>query len=77
LQCLFGLDPEAAQRAVGEVLDCFDQDVDSYVAQRHAQLAEQGLPGREIYTRIQVELDGLRFRAPVMSERQIRRRVYG
>ena len=63
--------------SVGEVLDCFDQDVDGYVAQRHAQLAEQGLPGREIYARIQDELDSLRFRAPALSERQIRRRVYG
>jgi hypothetical protein len=77
LQHVLGLSPERAARAVAEVLDALDCDVDSYIAQRHAELQRQGVPNPEIYERIASELSAQRFKAPPLSARQIRRRIYG
>lgn len=77
LQHVFGLSPERAARAVAEVLDSLDCDVARYITERHAELQRQGIPNAEIYERIAEELPALRFRAPSLSARQIRRRIYG
>jgi hypothetical protein len=77
LQHVLGLSPERAARAVAEVLDALDSDVDTYIAQRHAALQREGVPNPEIYERIARELPLLRFRVGALSARQIRRRIYG
>jgi hypothetical protein len=77
LQHVLGLSPERAARAVAEVLDALDSDVDTYIAQRHADLQREGVPNPEIYARIARELPALRFKVGVLSARQIRRRIYG
>ena len=60
-------------------MDCLDTDVDmdTYIAERHAELQREGLPNAAIYDVIASELPQLRFRATVLSARQIRRRIYG
>jgi hypothetical protein len=77
LQHVLGLSPERAARAVAEVLDALDSDIDSYIAERHAELRREGLANAEIYERIARELPAMRFKAGALSARQIRRRIYG
>jgi hypothetical protein len=77
LQHVLGLSPERAARAVAEVLDALDVDVDTFIAERHAELQREGLANPEIYERIAAELSGMRFKAEPLTARQIRRRIYG
>lgn len=77
LQRLLGLGPAQAQRAVSETLDCLARGVDEYIAERHRELQSQGVRNPVIYETIARELGSLRFAAPALSARQIRRRIYG
>ena len=77
LQALLGLTRTQATRAVDEIFDALRLDVDEYISARHAELQAAGEPNPVIFERIADELTTLRFRAPAMSTRQIRRRIYG
>jgi hypothetical protein len=77
LERLLGLAPAQAQRAVLETLDCLGQGVDEYIAGRHRELQERGVRNPAIFETIARELRTLRFAAPPLSARQIRRRIYG
>ena len=77
LRVLLGLSAQQASRAVDEVLDVLRLDVDEFISARHAQLQAQGEQNPVIFERIAGELAVLRFRAPALSARQIRRRIYG
>ena len=77
LKALLGLTPEAAKRAVSEVLDCFDMSIDEHVVRHHAALHAQGFDNEAIYERIAADIQRLRFLAPRLTARQIRRRIYG
>jgi hypothetical protein len=72
-----GLSRTQATRAVEEVLDSLGLEVDEYIARRHGELQAQGESNQEIFERIAGELRALRFKAPELSARQIRRRIYG
>jgi hypothetical protein len=77
LERLLGLAPAQARRAVLETLDCFWRGVDDYIAERHRELQAGGTRNEAIYEIIAGELATLRFAAPPLSARQIRRRIYG
>lgn len=77
LQSMLGLSANQATRAVDEVLDALGLEVDEFIANRHAELQAQGASNGEIFERIAEELRALRFKAPELSARQIRRRIYG
>lgn len=77
LRRLLGLSPDQARRAVGEVVDCLSRTVDEYVIERHGELRSRGLPNSSIYRAMTRELPRLRFAAPQLTERQLRRRIYG
>ena len=77
LRALLGLSEQQASRAVDEVLDVLRLDVDQFIAARHAQLQAQGEQNPVIFERIAEELATLRFKAPALTTRQIRRRIYG
>jgi hypothetical protein len=77
LERLLGLDPARARRAVSETIDCLGQQVDDYIADRHRELRAQGARNEAIYETIAREIPTLRFAAPKLSPRQIRRRIYG
>jgi hypothetical protein len=77
LERLLGLDPARARRAVSETIDCLGFQVDDYIAERHRELQGQGARNDEIYETIAREISSLRFVAPTLSARQIRRRIYG
>lgn len=77
LQRLLGLAPAQARRAVIETIDCLSRGVDEYITERHRELAARGVRNSAIYEAIAQELAALRFTAPALSARQIRRRIYG
>ena len=77
LERLLGLDPARASRAVSETIDCLGQGVDEFIADRHRELRAQGARNEVIYETSAREIPTLRFAAPKLSARQIRRRIYG
>ena len=72
-----GLRPPEARRLVEEVVSFYGETAEAFIARRHRELQAEGLRNRAIYARVAAELEGWRFRAPRLSERQIRRIVYG
>lgn len=77
LESVLGLSRAQATRAVDEVLDSLGLEVDEFIARRHRELQAQGESNADIFERIAGELRALRFKAPELSARQIRRRIYG
>ena len=71
------LSPGEAARVVSDVLGVLDETVERYVQRRHLELQREGLVNDRIFERIAAELGALRFRAPTLSLRQLRRIVYG
>ena len=51
--------------------------VEEFVARRHRELQAEGLRNDEIFARIADEICARRFAAPQLTERQIRRLIYG
>ena len=74
---MLGVSPDRASRVVAEVVDAFSSTVDDFIADRHLELKRRGWRNDAIYERIAQELADWRFRAPELTERQIRRRIYG
>ena len=72
-----GLRRSEACRIVEEVVSFYSETTGEFVTRRHRELQAEGLLNRAIYARIVAELEGWRFQAPRLSERQIRRIVYG
>lgn len=77
LQVVLGLSPAQARRAVEEVFDALRLGVDEYIALRHSELQRQGESNERIFELIAEEVRALRFKAPELTSRQIRRRIYG
>jgi hypothetical protein len=71
------LSPSEASRVVNEVLSFLAETPDSFVRRRHHALQAEGLSNSAIFARLAAELGQLRFRAESLSERQIRRIIYG
>ncbi|MGH3281522.1 MAG: hypothetical protein ACRDNW_20625 [Trebonia sp.] len=72
-----GLDEATASRVVADVMTYFAQTVEEYVRHRHAHLKSRRLKNDAIWPLIVGELDTRRFKASELSERQLRRMVYG
>lgn len=66
-----------ARKVVDEVVAFMDETVEDFIRRRHLALQSQGLSNTRIFAQIAEELDHWRFRAPSLSERQIRRIIYG
>ena len=72
-----GLSPAEAARVVEDVVAFHAEPVEDYVRRRHAQMKTYGARNDEIFARIAEELAGRVVAAPGLSERQLRRIVYG
>jgi hypothetical protein len=72
-----GLDEATASRVVADVMAYFGQTVDEYVITRHEDLKSRNRKNDDIWPMITAELRDRRFRAAGVSERQLRRMVYG
>jgi hypothetical protein len=51
--------------------------VEEFVRRRHAELRQRQRKNEEIWPLVEAELRQRRFAAPILSERQLRRIVYG
>lgn len=72
-----GLATAEAARVVQDVVAFYAEPVEDYVRRRHAQLQTYGARNDEIFARLTIELEGRVVAAPALSERQLRRIVYG
>lgn len=72
-----GLDEATAARVVADVMAYFAQTVEEYVRHRHAFLKSRNRKNDDIWPLIAGELAARRFTAGELSERQLRRIVYG
>ena len=72
-----GLDDATAERVVADVVAYFGQTVEEFVKQRHAELKDKSMRNDEIWPSLTTELARHRIAAPELTERQLRRIVYG
>lgn len=72
-----GLTPAEARRLIEDVVAFHAETLESYVRRRHAELKTYGAKNPEIFARISAELHERVVAAPELSERQLRRIVYG
>jgi len=72
-----GLTPREAARVVEDVLAWYREPVEEYVRRRHAYHQLYGKRNTEIFAVIANELADRLVAAPPLSQRQLRRIVYG
>ena len=72
-----GLSAGEAARVIEDVVAFHAEPVEDYVRRRHAHLKTYGARNPEIFARIAEELAARVVAAPELSERQLRRIVYG
>jgi hypothetical protein len=72
-----GLTQPDAERLIADVLSYFDETVEQFVRRRHSELQRRDLRNAEIWQTLARELSARRFAAAALSERQLRRLVYG
>jgi hypothetical protein len=72
-----GLAPAVAVRLVADVLDYFGETTEQFVRRRHRELNRRGQGNAAIWPMIADELRDRRVMAEPLSERQLRRIVYG
>ena len=66
-----------AGRVVMDVLAYFDETTEEFVRRRHRELQAKGLVNAEIFARIAEELPYRAVAPATLSQRQLRRIVYG
>jgi hypothetical protein len=72
-----GLPQSTATRVIVDVTTYFSETIEAFVRRRHAELQQGQHKNDEIWPVIAAELSQRRFAAPGLSERQLRRLVYG
>ena len=72
-----GLPNATAARVIADILAYFDETVEDFVRRRHHELRLRQLKNAEIWSAISAEMTARRFAAPPLSQRQLRRIVYG
>jgi hypothetical protein len=71
------LSASEATRLVNEVLGFLTETPEAFIRRRHLALQAQGLANDAIFRQLVGEIERLRFRAPPLTARQIRRIIYG
>ena len=66
-----------AARVISDVGGYYAETTEEFVRRRHAELRQRQRKNDEIWPVIAAELGQRRFAAPGLSERQLRRIVYG
>ena len=72
-----GLSAADAARVIEDVVAFHAEPVEEFVRRRHAQLKTFGEKNPEIFARIAEELAGRVVASPPLTQRQLRRIVYG
>lgn len=71
------LTDQELDKVVDELRDHWSETAQEFVLRRHRELQSHGLPNRLAYGQIARELEQRPVRAAGLSERQIRRIIYG
>jgi hypothetical protein len=77
LRTLTGLEAGVLEKILNEVKSWYAEDLDAWILRRHRELQSQKLRNLEIYKTIREEAAGMLIRPARLSERQIRRVIYG
>jgi hypothetical protein len=72
-----GLPASTASRVVADVVAYFSETTDEFDRRRHAELQRRGHRNAGIWAAISAELAARPVGAPELTERQLRRIVYG
>jgi hypothetical protein len=72
-----GLPEPTAARVVADVAAYFGETVEEFVRRRHEELRRRQWKNDEIWPALGAEIATRRFAAPDLTERQLRRIVYG
>jgi len=72
-----GLRPAEAARVIADVVAYYSESTEEYVRRRHDELQTYGMKNPKIFAHIRSELAERVVAAPALSERQLRRIVYG
>jgi hypothetical protein len=72
-----GLPAPVAARVVADVMAYFGESTEEFVRRRHTELKRRQLRNADIWTLLARELAARPFAAPELTERQLRRIVYG
>jgi hypothetical protein len=72
-----GLPQATAVRVIADLTAYFSETIEEFVRRRHGELQRRQRRNEEIWPLIAAELAERRFAAPGLSERQLRRIVYG
>ena len=72
-----GLPQATAVRVIADVAAYYNETIEEFVRRRHGELQRRQRKNEEIWPLIAAELAERRFAAPGLSERQLRRIVYG
>ncbi|MCU1679276.1 MAG: hypothetical protein JWQ81_15 [Amycolatopsis sp.] len=72
-----GLPASTASRVVADVVAYFSETTDEFVRRRHAELQRRGHRNTLIWAVISAELAERPVGSPELTERQLRRIVYG
>ncbi len=71
------LPPSQARRLIEDVLGYFNETVEGFATRRHAELQARGWRNDAIFEQLRTEIEQHRFIAQGLTERQIRRLIYG
>jgi hypothetical protein len=72
-----GLPQPTAVRVIADITTYFNETIEEFVRRRHAELQQRQRKNDEIWPVIAAELGQRRFAAPGLTQRQLRRIVYG
>ena len=71
------LEPAEASRLIEDVLAFHDETVEEWVRRRHGEMKTYGARNDAIFAQLREELADVVVAAPALTERQLRRIVYG
>ena len=72
-----GIRDGEARRVVGEVIAFYQESTETFVRRRHAACRTRGMSNAEIFPLLIEELATRVVAPPALSERQVRRIIYG
>ena len=72
-----GLPPPTAARVIADVIAYFGETTEQFVRRRHAELRRLQFNNDQIWVAIEAELAQHPVAAPELTQRQLRRIVYG
>ena len=65
------------EKIIVDLLDHWSETLSQFVVRRHKELQRSRIPNRLAYAQIREEVSQRRFMAEPLSERQVRRILYG